>query len=336
MVDQAKMQEIIAAIIAENKISVDDGVDVWTFDPAQQHAKEAMGKQFIALASNVHQQYLYRLANDPLSINTRIFFIDERGTALHNFSLSELINKKEIFKITSKMREGEIKEYQSLLDQYAGCPGSLYWIAVELSLAVYDERGSKELEGVSLQLFKDLAEKGDARACHELANHYYFNTGEKDEVIKWRSLAIEGGEAADLKELADFIIDEYPDKIERALEALHTMQQYNVHAAWACWKEGTIYMKGVGETAPDPARGFLLTQKASDLGHTVAKSDLAFFYYKGLGVAKDLHKALQLLTEANEASKEVNKQYLDEDDPDAIPEGDFEEQIAQIKQELNK
>ena len=336
MVDQAQMQEIITAIIGGNKVSIDDGVDVWTFDSTQQHAKEAMGKQFIALAANVHQQYLYRLTNDPLSINTRIFFIDERGTAMHNYSLCELLNKKDIFKITSKMREGEIKEYQSFIDQYTGCPGSLYWLAVELSLAVYDERGTKEMEQVSLQLFKDLAEKGDARACHELANHYYFNTGEKDEVIKWRSLAIEGGETADLKELADFIIDEYPGKIDLALETLHTMQQYDINAAWACWKEGAIYMKGIGETAPDHARGFLLTQKASDLGHMVAKSDLAFFYYQGMGVAKDLHKALQLLTEANEASKEVNRQYLDEDDPDGIPEGDFEEQIAQIKQELNK
>ncbi len=336
MVDQAKMKEIITTIQEGNGVAVDDGIDVWTFDPAQQHEKEVLGKQFISLASNAHQQFLYRLSNDPLTIDTHIFLIDERGTALNNFSVCELLNKKDIYKITSKMREGKIKDYQPLIEQYGNCPGSLYWIALELALAVYDERGSEEIDQVSQQLFKDLAEKGDARACHELANHYYFNTSEKDEVIKWRTLAIEGGETADLKELADFIIDEYPAKIELALEKLHLMEQYNINAAWAYWREGAIYRTGIDGIGPDLTRAFSLTQKASELGYTAAKSDLAFCYYEGTGVAKNLEMALQLLTEANEASREVNSSYLDEDDPDAHAEGDYEEQLAQIKQELNK
>lgn len=336
MVDKTKMKETITAILEGTAVSIDDGIDVWTFDPAQQHEKEVLGKQYISLASNAHQQYLYRLASTPLSIDTPVFLIDERGTALNNFSLCELLNKKDVYKITSKMREGKIKEYQSLIDQYPDCPGSLYWIALELSLAVYDERGDEEMDKVSQQLFRDLAEKGDARACHELANHYYFNTDEKDEVIKWRNLAIEGGETADLKELADFIIDEYPAKIDLALEKLHIMQQYDIYAAWAFWKEGMVFRKGVDGITPDPARAFNLTQKASELGHTAAKSDLAFCYYEGNGVTKNLEMALQLLTEANEASRAVNSRYLDEDDPEAQAEGDYEEQIAQIKQELNK
>jgi TPR repeat protein len=295
--------------------------------------------------------------------------IDERGTTLHSFSFCELLNKKDIFKLARKMREGEeIKNYQATIEQYTDLPGALYWIALELSLAVYDERGSEEMDTVSQQLFRDLAEKGDARGCHELASHYYFNTEEKDEVIKWRKRAIEEGETADLKELADFIIDEYPEKIDLALDTLHTMQQNNISAGWAFWKEGKIYMKGIGGIKSDPANGFMLTKKASDLGHTSAKSDLAFYYYKGMGVTKDLHIALQLLTDANEASKEVNNSYMDwggsetddideadalaegevdqieEGEPDdmeegeinEIAEGDFEALIALIKKELNK
>lgn len=336
MVELANMQEIVASILAGNRISIDDGVDVWVFDKTQEHEKESVGKPFISLASNVGQQWLYRLASEPVSLDTRIYLLDERGTSLKNFSLSELINKKDIYKITSKMREGKIKEYQQLLDEYATCPGSLYWIASELSLAAYDERGSHELEKVSLQIFTQLAEKGDARACHEVANHYYFNTSDQEEVVKWRLLAIEGGEAEDRKQLADFIIDEYRQKIHLALDTLHTMQQYHLHEAWALWKEGQILMEGLGGIEPDPLRGVTLLQKASDLGHAVAKSSLAWYYYEGKGVPKDLHKALQLLTEANETSKEFNNKFRDpEEDEEAMEEGDYEEMIDKIKRELN-
>lgn len=336
MVELANMQEIVASILAGNRISIDDGVDVWVFDKTQEHGKESMGKQFISLASNVDQQWLYRLASEPVSLDTRIYFLDERGTSLKNFSLSELINKKDIYKITSKMREGRIKEYQPLLDEYATCPGSLYWIASELSLAVYDERGTEELEKVSLQVFTQLAEKGDARACHEVANHYYFNTSDQDEVVKWRLLAIEGGETEDLKQLADFIIDEYRQKIGLALDALHTMQQYHLHEAWALWKEGQILMEGLGGVEPDPVRGVALLQKSGGLGHAVAKSSLASYYYEGKGVPKDLHKALQLLIEANEASKEFNNKFHDPEEEEAsMEEGDYEDMIDKIKRELN-
>lgn len=335
MVDQANIQEIVASIRAGNKVSIDDGVDVWVFDKTQEHEKERLGKQFVSLAANVDQQWLYRLAGEPVSPATRIYMLDERGTSMKNFSLSELINKKDIYKITSKMREGRITEYQSIVDAYADCPGSLYWIANELSLAVYDERGGEELEKVSLQIFKELAEKGDARACHEVANHYYFNTSEQEEVVKWRLLAIEAGEAEDLRQLADFIIDEYRQQINLALDTLHTMQQYHLHEAWSFWKEGQILMEGLGGIDPDPARGMALLQKASDLGHTVAKSSLASYYYTGKGVPRDLHKALQLLIEANEASKTFNNKFRDPEEEETIEEGDYEDIIDKIKRELN-
>ncbi|WP_315817289.1 hypothetical protein [Paraflavitalea speifideaquila] len=94
MVDQAKMKEIIAAILSGETVSIDDGIDVWTFDTTQPHENGVMGQQFVSLASNVHQQYLYRRAADTVSIQTPVYLIDERGTALNNVSLSELFNKK--------------------------------------------------------------------------------------------------------------------------------------------------------------------------------------------------------------------------------------------------
>ncbi|MDF2189566.1 hypothetical protein [Paraflavitalea sp. CAU 1676] len=339
MVDQVKMEEIVAAIRAGEKTGIDDGIDLWTFNAAPAHEKEMLGRQYLSLAENVSQQYLYRRTDDAVSAETRLYLIEENKISLHNYSLRELINKKEIIKVAAAMREGQLKEYQSWLDQYAGCPGCLYWITLELSLAVYDERAPMEWDAISQQLFKQLAEGGDARACHELANHYYFNTSEKDEVIKWRQRAIAEGESEDLKELADFIIDEYPEKIVIALDTLHSMQENGLHMAWAWWKEGHVYTQGIGTVKPDPAKGFALIQKASELGLTVAKGDLAYHYHKGIGVPKDLHKALELLEEANEASRTFNNQQFyspDEEGEGPVEEGDYEEQIEMIRKELDQ
>ena len=338
MVDQAKMEAIVAAIGAGERTGIDDGIDMWTFDTSNPQEKQILGQQYVSVAANISQQYLYRRANDPIGPQTRIYFIEEGRIALHNFSLRELINRKDLIKVAASMREAPLKEYQSWIDKYASCAGCLYWIVLELSLAVYDERAPQEWDTVSLALFKQLADGGDARACHELANHYYFNTAEKDEVIKWRQRAIAEGESEDLKELADFIIDEYPEKIDLALDTLHTMQQNNIQAAWAWWKEGHIYIKGIGAVKPDLQRGIALIEKASELGHAVAKGDLGHYYHKGIGVPKDLHKALALLEEANEASRNFNNQYYSPEDEEDAPyeEGDYEEQIEMIKKELNQ
>lgn len=338
MVDQAKMEAIVAAIRAGERTGIDDGIDMWTFDTTNTREEQMLGKQYVSLAANVSQQRLYRRADEPIGPETRIYFIEEGRIALHNFSLRELINRKELIKVATAMREAPLKEYQSWIDKYASCPGCLYWVVLELSLAVYDERAPKEWEPVSLGLFRQLADGGDARACHELANHYYFNTSEKEEVIKWRQRAIAEGESEDLKELADFIIDEYAEKIDLALDALHTMQQNGLHAAWSWWKEGQIYIKGIGSVKSDIQRGISLIQKASDLGHTVAKGDLGHYYHKGIGVPKDLHKALALLEEANEASRNFNNQYYspDEEGDEPFEVGDYEEQIEMIKKELNQ
>jgi hypothetical protein len=50
MVELANMQEIVASILAGNRVSIDDGVDVWAFDKTQEHEKESVGKRFVSLA----------------------------------------------------------------------------------------------------------------------------------------------------------------------------------------------------------------------------------------------------------------------------------------------
>ncbi|WP_276482007.1 tetratricopeptide repeat protein [Paraflavitalea pollutisoli] len=338
MAELGNMEATAAAIRAGEKVSIDDGLEVWAFAPSPQPDVERLGTQYVAMAVNAGQACLYRRAADPVSPDTRLFLIDEERIALYSFSLRELGNRAALSKKTAALREGKIKEYQPLLDEFGDCAGCRYWVANEISLAVHDERAPQAWEAVSLQLFTQLAENGDARACHELANHFYFNTSDKEAVIKWRQLAIAGGESDDLKELADFIIDEYPDRIELALDTLHTMQQYHLKEAWAWWKEGKIYTQGIGGIKADPQRGMELVQKASDLGHTVAKGDLAHYYHKGIGVAKDLHKALALYQEANEASRTFNNQYFstDDDSDEPLEDGDYEDEIELIKKEIGK
>jgi hypothetical protein len=114
------------------------------------------------------------------------------------------------------------------------------------------------------------------------------------------------------------------------------MQDLNIRPEWSYWKEGFIYMKGIGVNAY-LKKGFMLTEKACTLGHVVAKGDLAYFYYQGIGTEKNLHKALELLKEVNEITRlqnlgSITDEVFDEGDV----KGDYERQIELITKEMNK
>lgn len=66
---------------------------------------------------------------------------------------------------------------------------------------------------------------------------------------------------------------------------------------------GEIYLKGLG-TPPDFGMAAQWFQKASDQGFKRAKTNLAYLYEEGLGVAKDELRALNLYREASGASSD--------------------------------
>jgi TPR repeat protein len=250
-------------------------------------------------------------------------------------SLSEIVNKEEVQNIAKKISSNKIKVYDTYIDRYRDCPGSLYWLACALMTSEYDDHYSKSRNNKAFKLFKSLAPHGDPRVCKELADYFLFIKSDIEESLKWRKKSIDNGNLQDLREYADSIIDDAPTHIHDALAALHQMQELNINPGWAYWKEGFIYMKGLG-VEKDLKKGFHLTEKGHLLGHPVAKSDLAFFYYQGMGTEKDLHKALELLEEANKISREKNARLKADSEDQEDVQGDYESQIAFIKTELKK
>lgn len=250
-------------------------------------------------------------------------------------SLSEMFNKGAVQNITRKIASNKIKQYDTYIERYNNCPGSLYWIACALITSEYDDHYSKARNNKALKLFKSIAPLGDPRVCKELADYFLFTKNDIEKSLSWRKQSIDNGNIHDLREYADSIIDDAPIHINDALQALHQMQDLNINPGWAYWKEGFIYMKGLG-VEKDLQKGFQLTEKAHLLGHPVAKGDLAFFYYKGMGTEKDLQKALELLEEANKISRAKNAQLKETSEEDEDVQGDYESQIALIKKELKK
>ena len=71
-------------------------------------------------------------------------------------------------------------------------------------------------------------------------------------------------------------------------------------------------------------KGIQLINSCADNGNYNCKSDLAFFYFKGMGVEKDIQKAFDLLTEANNLI--IEKTGIDQ----------WEKELKMMKKHLEK
>jgi TPR repeat protein len=330
------INDLIQDILAGKDFSFKDGHDKWQFSRSFQQEIPAMSKSFRILAKNNEGQQLCIPSEELLTPTTKFYSVEENEYFFHALSISEMVHKNDIQKLVNKIRSGAIKTYDKAIKQYQHCSGSLYGIANEIMTSVYDSYYSEERNKIALDLFKLIGSQGDPRACTALADHYLFTGDDIEESLQWRKLAITNGDIHELREYADSIIDYYPSRIDLALEAIHQMQTLDLKADWAYWKESFIYMKGINVETDYP-KGFMLAEKAYRLGHQVAKGDLAYFYYKGMGTEKNLPEALRLLEELNEMTRSQNISLQDEDgfDKDAI-QGNYEKQIALIKKELNE
>ena len=80
-------------------------------------------------------------------------------------------------------------------------------------------------------------------------------------------------------------------------------------------------MRGSGGKK-DFAKGLELTQKLADGKNYKAMADLAFYYYQGMGVKKDVKKALELLRIAENLSIEESGR------------GNWEDFIKKLEEEI--
>ena len=151
-------------------------------------------------------------------------------------------------------------------------------------------------------MFSLLAMNGHPEAANEIADYYYFQAEvDVEKLIQWRERAIELGSEEDAYELADFIIDEVPEQIDKAIATLKSLQTSNRYKERAGLKLARIYMRGSGGKK-DFSKGLALTQKLADEDNYNAMADLAFYHYQGMGVKKDVKKALELLRQAEALS----------------------------------
>lgn len=210
------------------------------------------------------------------------------------------------------------------LGEIEDCLDCLYVYALSLDDSEYEDFFMKERAERALAIYRDLAEQAHPAAAAAIAAHYEFQEEvESDSVIVWREKAIRWGNVEDNYELADFILDYRPDLTARAVEALEALLKHRGYAARAALKLSRLYMRDEGEFR-DLEKGIQLAMHSSTLGNLNAKADLSFYYFKAIGVEKDLQKALDFLVEANELANE------------RFGGGMWDEEIELIKQEMKK
>jgi len=105
-----------------------------------------------------------------------------------------------------------------------------------------------------------------------------------------------------LDDLIDYERTELTSEIIQGLEKLTGCNEQS-HKVWALNKLSDIYLKGFGPIPADLSKALDYNQAAIDLSSHKAYSNRAACYFFGLGLTKDIHKALEYATKANELSK---------------------------------
>lgn len=150
--------------------------------------------------------------------------------------------------------------------------------------------------------FKRSSELGYDEASYEVARNYYFGTGVKQSynmAAKFYIKAIEQGHIIAKYYLADLYIDHFPDKILDAIALLKEVIQDKEYESHACLKLGRLYQRGKGVEQDYPkAREWF--EKGLEYDSYNCSMDLSYLYFYGLGVNKDLNKALVYVEMAGE------------------------------------
>jgi len=105
--------------------------------------------------------------------------------------------------------------------------------------------------------------------------------------------------------LDDLIDDQRTEKSSELLIGLEKLIDGSdeSHKVWALNKLSDIYLKGFGPIPKNMMLALDYNQRAIDLNSHKALSNRAACYFFGFGVEKDIEKALELATRANELSK---------------------------------
>lgn len=153
------------------------------------------------------------------------------------------------------------------------------------------------------------------------SDEYCYKIDDDDNVVPWREENAERGsrKTNDVDSLRDFMDDEdelrskiddliddgVTDKASEILEGLEKLStsEDEANKVWAINKLSDIYLKGFGPVPHNLEKALAYNQQAMDLNSHKAYSNRAMCYVAGIGMKKDLDKALELAIKANEISK---------------------------------
>jgi TPR repeat protein len=112
--------------------------------------------------------------------------------------------------------------------------------------------------------------------------------------------ATQNGSYDEMKNLADCIIDDKPALAQEAADILDFLLSKGYYTSSVLLKLSKLYRNPKYKML-DIQKSIEKLEIAIKLGNYVAKSNLAFYYYKGIGVKQDIKIAYKLLKEANDA-----------------------------------
>lgn len=282
-------------------------IDTWTFWDKKKLGEKSLeftNKGWIKsgdvpIAINADEQILYYPAK--FQQDHHIYLVD---ADLEPMFYAMGTCQFELFEKTKSFIKGiENEGYKKQdLAPIANCPGSMFAYAFALNTSEYDDNFSEERNIQARLMFEKLALEGHPEAANEMGDYHYFQAEvDTEKLIYWREKAIELGSEEDAYELADFIIDEAPDQIEKAISALKSLFNSKRYRERAQLKLARLYMRGSGGKK-DYAKGLELSQKLAEEGNHNAMADLAFYQYRAMGMEKDVKKALDLLRKAEALS----------------------------------
>lgn len=174
-------------------------------------------------------------------------------------------------------------------------------------LVMMHETAALKLFGNSIE---ELTENGPENYFG--SDEFIYKLDDDGNLIKGESESEEAGSSDllgddyQLRSYLDDLIDD--NKTEKATDILTGLGKLSEsgeesHKIWALNKLSDIYLKGFGPVPKDMAKALDYNQQAIDLNSHLAISNRAACYFFGLGMAKDINKALEFALKANELSK---------------------------------
>jgi hypothetical protein len=265
-------------------------------------AQEKLGMTF----SEEHFDFISKLEKEEVKFGEEEWLFwtvnDKPNDANDNFIIESSLNFKNEWGLDGLVfATNGIGDYLVVLPKELG----------DLILVMMHETAELKLFGKNIQ---DISQNGPVD--YFWSDDYCYKLDDNDKLVKSENFNPNissnkysenyFGEDYELRsQLDDLIDDEKTEKISEILNGLERLSNSKDenHKVWAFNKLSDIYLRGFGPVPPDMTKALEYNQRAVDLNSHKAISNRAACYFFGLGMTKDINKALELATKANELSK---------------------------------